>query len=122
MTTFNNGPARGTVLRLHRAPFFLRVCVGPVLDDTDHRTKIDALDQVNDAPRPHEQLFAYRLTAKPGMCHIRASQGQGGFFTLADYTLVDPQPAGGLMRNRKAWVAWCEENAAMMNLINDPPK
>lgn len=117
MTTFNNGPARGIVLKLCRAPFFLRVCIGPLLDDTDNRPKIDALDQLGDVPRAYETLFVYRLTAKPGHCHIRASHGQGGFFPLADYTLVQPQPSDGEMRDRKAWEKWCEANSAMADFL-----
>lgn len=118
MTTFNNGPARGKLLSLKRAPFFLRVCVGPILDDTDHdNAKIDALDQPHDEPSKHEQLFAYRLTAKPGHIHINARGGKGGFFPLADYTLVDTQPSDAVMRDRKTWVQWCEANQSMADFL-----
>lgn len=108
MTRFDDGPAKGTTLRLMRAPYFLRVCVGPVLDDTDNRPNIDALDQVVDVPRPHEQLFAYQLTGPAGWMHVKASGGRGGFSTMATYRLVEQQPTDDEMRNQKNWERWCE--------------
>ncbi len=98
MTTFQNGPAAGQRLMLHRAPIFLRV--------VEAAGKWDALDQLNDNPSVHEKLHAYVLAAKPGMCHIRASKG-GGFYPIAEYRLVEPQPPESEMRYGKIWCDWC---------------
>jgi hypothetical protein len=110
MTRFDDGPAKGTTLRLMRAPYYLRVCVGPLLDDTDDRPNIDALDQFDDLPRAHEQLFAYRLTGPAGWMHVKASGGRGGFQTMATYRLVEKQPTDAQMRTNEAWALWCEDN------------
>jgi hypothetical protein len=99
MTIFNGGPASGKVMNLRRAPLFLRV--------TETGGKYDALDQLSDAPRPEEKLFAYRRVGEPGAIHIRARGGGGGFFALATYLLVTPQPADEAMRTATAWQAWC---------------
>lgn len=121
MTSFQDGPAAGKTLMLKRAPFFLRVTVGPILDDTDaSNAKIDALDQLDDVPTATEQLFCYRLTAKPTSCHIRASKGRGGFFAIGNYVLVDPQPADAQMRDRAAWQAWVEANRSMADFLFKP--
>lgn len=109
MTTFTDGPAHSKTLMLHRAPFFLRVVMSP--DD------IDALDQPEDTPNANELLFAYRLTKLPGHCHIRASKGRGGFFPIAEYALIDPQPTDAQMRDRDQWVAWCEANKSMADAL-----
>lgn len=120
MTSFQDGPAEGKTLMLRRAPFFLRVTVGPGADQTEHFPRIDALDQLDDVPTATEQLFCYRLTAKPNSCHIRASKGRGGFFAIGNYVLVDPQPTDTQMRDRAAWQAWVEANRSMADFLFQP--
>lgn len=117
MTSFQDGPAAGASLMLKRAPFFLRVTVGPGADQTEHFSKIDALDQLDDEPAAAEQLFCYRLTAKPTSCHIRASKGRGGFFAIGNYVLVDPQPTDACMRDYTQWQAWVDANRAMADFL-----
>lgn len=104
MTTFTNGPARGQRLMLKRAPIFLRVV-------QDFSGNWDALDQPEDTPRLGETLHAYRLTAKPGACHIctRGPRGgrAGGFYTIASYELVEAQPDQATLSDPEQWSAWC---------------
>ena len=62
MTTFIDGPAKGQHLALKRAPRFLRVVVAD--------GKWDALDQIEDEPRPGELVYAYEVHGPVGSCHI----------------------------------------------------
>jgi hypothetical protein len=64
VTRFIDGPAAGTVLSLKRSPLFLRAVQDP-LDG-----KWDALDQLDDAPRPGERIVVYRKTEDRGMVHL----------------------------------------------------
>jgi hypothetical protein len=100
MTTFEDGPAKGQKLLLHRAPRFLRVTC-----DGEHW---DVLDQLEDVPKASEKLFAYELTTNPGMCHINAGK-RSGFYTIANYRLITEQPTNLVMRCRdnEAWRQWC---------------
>lgn len=119
MTRFNDGPARGHTLQLRRAPFFLRV-VCEAGDLFGAGGKVDALDQISDEPTKDEKLFAYRLTATPGMVHIYRRQGGGGFYPMSVYVLVDPQPTDAEMRDKTRWAAWCEANKAMAGFLTKP--
>lgn len=103
MTRFLNGPAKGQVLMLRRAPRFLRA--------TELRGSWDALDQVADNPRAAEKLYAYEQTGQTGTMHVRASGGAGGFCPMADYRLVEPQPTDQEMRSNERWQRWCREQA-----------
>lgn len=103
MTTFEDGPAKGQRLMLHRAPIFLRV--------TEKGGKFDALDQVDDTPRPDEMLYAYQLAERPGHCHINTGRKPGGgFYPVAKYRMIVPQPLLEEMLTREAWVKWVERN------------
>jgi hypothetical protein len=100
MTTFQDGPAHGVTLMLRRAPYFLRV--------THDGNKYDALDQPTDSPRADETLHLYRITARPSACHIRAKNG-GGFYAMANYAFVTPQPPDAILRDNEAYAKWCGE-------------
>ncbi len=97
MTTFEDGPAAGEYLSLKRAPLYLRV--------TDNGSVWDALDQVGDTPRPNETLHCYRLKEPAGNCHVHR-QGGGGWFKVATYVYVSPQPSDAKMRTTGAWRNW----------------
>lgn len=99
MTIFNGGPANGKTMMLKRAPLYLRV--------TQAGVKFDALDQLEDTPRPAEKVFAYYRVKDAGSVHIHARRGAGGFYTLATYALLDPQPTDAQMRTNAAWREWC---------------
>jgi hypothetical protein len=102
MTSFSDGPAKGQILELRRAPIFLRVT-------TLASGKCDALDQIDDKPMADEHLFAYRLTAKAGMMHIFRRGGGGGWQTIAEYRMHEPQPTDAEMRTTEAWRRWTEQ-------------
>lgn len=106
-----DGPAAGTYLGLHRCPVYLRV----VIDRTTG--KVDALDQLDDAPRPGEALHVYQgdpptlfaLRADIIVC-VRGEHGglaaaataKGEYHHLAD---VD----GEHLRGTATWRAWVLE-------------
>jgi hypothetical protein len=98
MTTFQDGPAKGKTLMLRRAPRFLRV--------VEKNGKFDALDQLDDKPEPGENLFAYEITGRPGMMHIH-KRGGGGWYPIANYRFIEPQPTDAEMRTIEAWHSWC---------------
>lgn len=103
MTSFNDGPAKGNTLMLHRAAKFLRV--------TEEGGKFDALDQLDDRPKPTEKLHAYELAENLGGCHINARGGRGGFYPMVKYRYVDPQPSDAEMRTEDAWDKWVRKKA-----------
>lgn len=105
MTTFEDGPAQGQTLKLHRAPYFLRV----TLDGN----QFDALDLLNDSPRLAEAIFVYRVSAVPGAIHLNTGRKPGGgFYTLATYHLFERQPSDEVMRNSDLWEEWCHSMPA----------
>ena len=103
MTTFLDGPASGVQLRLTRAPHFLRA----VRDGN----KWDALDQLDDTPHPHEDVFAYEMVSGPTWYHIRATKGRSGCFRGGEYRLVADQPDSATLRTNRAWRDWCAAHA-----------
>ena len=104
MIRFTNGPAAGVPgLLLRRAPLYLRVVC--------HDGKWDALDQLDDRPEPGETIYAYRLVEQQGSVHINRGRRGSGFFVMATYTVVEPQPADATMRNNACWREWAETKA-----------
>jgi len=104
MTGFNDGPAAGQRLMLKRAPYLLRV--------TEEGGKFDALNELSDEPRPGEKLYAYKMDLSdggPSFCHIRASKpAASGFYVIARYKLIEPQPPDEVMRDNAKWGHWCD--------------
>lgn len=105
MTKFLDGPAKGQVLMLKRAPMFLRV--------TRAGDKWDALDLLGESPQPEETLFAYELAVSRGVAHINMGGCGSGYYTMADYRQVLPQPDQLVMRNLPAWEDWCRYAAGI---------
>ena len=104
MVRFHGGPADKVILQLRRAPFILRVVTGA-------QGEWDALDQLDDEPKPDEQIVVYRLLGHPQWVHIRASKpGMSGRFAIADYECLRDQPADHQMRSNAAWQEWCIAN------------
>jgi hypothetical protein len=105
MTSFHDGPANGKTLTLKRAPLFLRVTVG-------QDGKIDALDQLDDAPMPDEKILVYRRRGEAGSLHIdgRDKRGRrfGEWYAYGEYDLFAEQPADEILRNNQRWRNWCE--------------
>lgn len=100
MTTFKGGPADGQTLMLKRAPVFLRVV------REEGGTSIDALDQLDDVANPREELFAYVCIEMNGCVHINRGGGRGGFYPIATYRFLEPQPEDDDMRANESWRDW----------------
>lgn len=81
-------------MMLKRSPLFLRV--------TERDGKLDALDQLDDKPHESETIYAYERVGEAYACHINATKG-GGFYSMADYKFVVPQPTDKEMRTLDAW-------------------
>jgi len=102
MVTFLDGPAKGSVLHLRRAPLLLRVVIDP-------EGKVDALDQLDDTPTANEAIRVCRRVGEAGMAII-CSRGKGcQKAAIAEYRLYKEQPSDDVMRDTKAWRKWCEE-------------
>lgn len=102
MTHFEDGPAKDKTLMLKRAPRFLRV--------VEENGQFDALDQLDDEPRPNENIYAYERVGEVGMIHINAGRkNHGGLFTMATYRYIKDQPKDINMRNRDQWQLWCKK-------------
>lgn len=102
---FLDGPAKGTTLLLQRAPLFLRL-----VEDADG--KIDALDQLGDAPEPGETIYVYRQVSYDGGGHLSYTdkatrRRKWMWLQSATYAVVDPQPAHDVLGDTEAWRAWC---------------
>lgn len=99
MTHFEDGPAKDKTLMLKRSPLFLRVVTAG--------EAIDALDQLEDKPEPHEKIYAYERFGEVGMVHINCGRkNHGGFFPVATYRMTAHQPEDADMRDTERWKAW----------------
>lgn len=107
MTIFLDGPAANTFstpLLLKRAPHFLRAVQAP--DGT-----WDALDQLDDTPKPEETVVAYVMVTGPRSVHIcaRGKNNRSGWYQGGDNRVVEPQPTDAQLRDTTAWRAWVAE-------------
>ncbi len=111
MTRFTDGPAQGKNLLLARSPLFLRV----VLAAGD---RVDALDQLDDAPAAQERIVLYRRASRDGTCHVdgRDARGRrvGRWYSCATYVLHDVQPEEAVLRDTVAWRAWATAEQARL--------
>jgi hypothetical protein len=107
MIRFRIGPADGKILELRRAPLFLRVVV-------DSDGTVDALDQLDDEPKPTETIHVYRRDGEAGR-GIACTRGKGCVpFVTADYIYHHEQPTDDEARNRERWVDWATKQAEAM--------
>jgi hypothetical protein len=113
-----DGPAAGMELALHRAPVYLRVVI-------DRQTgAIDALDQLDDEPRPGEAVYVYQgdpdtlnaLREDIIVC-VRGPDGLEAAATAqGDYrhrAAVD----GEQLRTTAAWRAWATAQPGPAQLV-----
>ncbi len=117
MTTFEDGPAKGQTLMLHRATIFLRV----VVDDKASGMLWDALDQPDDVPKATEKLYAYQCTGVRGSAFVdgrdpKTGKRFGNRVPITSYKLVKPQPTDAEMRSTFGWQKWCKEEADRQKL------
>lgn len=107
MIKFLDGPHGGQSLILTRAPFFLRVVA-------DQAGKIDALDQLEDTPKPEETITVYRIEGNAGIAHFdRVVNGrrQGIWSAFADYRYHREQPPDQTLRETDLWQQWATREA-----------
>jgi len=110
MTHFLDGPAKGEILYLRRAPMFLRVTRDPMCN-------FDGLDQVDDTPQPEETIFVYRRKGNSSIVHVdgrRDGKRWSGWYEFGQYELDPEQPAEAVMRDNTAWQKWAQERAASL--------
>jgi hypothetical protein len=111
MVKFTDGPAAGVVLALKRAPLLLRVVRDPSKRPAKGRSPWDALDQLADTPQAGETIHAYRRIGKATRCHLLVSpRSASGWFAVAEYAAVEPQPDQATMTETATWRAWCLAN------------
>lgn len=109
MVTFLDGLAEGVTLMLRRAPKFLRVV-------RSRRGEWDALDQLDDEPKPQESVHVYLRTKLESPIHIKMSSRSGsGYYARASYEAYPVQPGSGVTHDRKKWRAWTVAEAAKKN-------
>lgn len=98
-------------LSLKRTPKYLRfTCSGSAVCSRNW----DALDQLDDQPRPGEQLVAAVLVRR-GSCHLdRVLNGRrvGEWHQTAEYKRLEEQPADEVMRSAEKWQEWCSQKEA----------
>lgn len=100
MIRFLDGPAAGLVLELKRAPPLLRVVRDPA-------GAFDALDQLDDAPRPDESVTVYRRVGRPGSVHVDYCRPRRGVWYLtAAYEVCPDQPGDADARDTTRWREW----------------
>lgn len=107
MIQFLDGPAKGQLLILERLPHFLRA-----VRSVDGAW--DALDQIDDEPRPDEAIYAYVMVGEPGIMHVdgrRDGKRWSRTSKTATYRLCEHQPSDGVMRTAEFWRAWCHKHA-----------
>jgi len=103
MIEFADGPAKGVVLQLQRAPLFLRVV------STDCGS-FDALDLLSDTPAVNETIHVYRREGAAGAVHIcftgKRGRREGAWLATGTYRLCSTQPDDATVRDTKLWRAW----------------
>lgn len=116
MIRFLDGPAEGAVLELRRAPVFLRVVIDRKTGETD------ALDQLDDQPRPTEAIRVYRRQGEPQGMFVRYSGRRDGcrsaYLISATYAVFAWQPADEVARDNQRWRKWAETAA---KALETPP-
>lgn len=104
-TLFLDGPAKDVRLELERTPVFLRVVM-------DQDGTIDALDQLDDTPKPTEFIYVYRIDGEPsrGFACGRDAKGKRScrHFVHAEYKLYPEQPSQEGLRDFDFWSSWAE--------------
>jgi hypothetical protein len=114
---FLDGPAADVALAVRRDPLFLRAVFNP-------RAKAgpwDALDQLDDAPKPHERIAVYLRIWRRSPVHVKACRrSESGFFADAGYRLSERQPDDATARDAEAWRAWCYAEAVFVRRVGPP--
>ena len=100
------GHGKGKLLDLKRTPKYLRF----VFNGSDWGT-LDALDQLDDTPRPGEHMIA-AVIGESSNIHVDGMKNGrrcGWNVKIIDYDMIAVQPSQELMRDIAKWQAWCVE-------------
>lgn len=98
-----NLPGFANVLLLQRTPVFLRFTL-------DGKDQWDALDQLDDEPRPDEQVVVAKLAGTTSLHIDRVVNRRrvGEWIKMLDYEPLAEQPPDEVVRDTVKWRAWCE--------------
>ena len=108
MSRFADGPAAGVFLAIARAPLFLRV----VKADGG---EWDALDQLDDQPRPGETITVYLRASEPALIHVDLSNPRRGYWMQsAEYRVLVQQPPRDRIDGTENWQEWCRSSAPLI--------
>jgi hypothetical protein len=115
---FLDGPAAREVLMLRRAPLFLRAVFNP-------RKKAepwDALDQLDDEPKPHEQVHVYVRSATRQLDHVKCGRrSASGLLRRTPTTgCTTGSPTTRRPGRTAAWRAWCYAEAVFVRRVGPP--
>lgn len=87
---------------------FLRAVHNPLVRTDEKRW--DALDQLDDLPKSHEEIFVYKLANQPQRVHLKMSKrSESGFYMMAEYRFVEDQPPDDVLRDTIKWRLWCDK-------------
>lgn len=98
---FVGGPLDGRELSLQRGPLFIR---GVVNRGNGRR---DALDLLDDEPRPNETVSVYQLVWRTPTSHI-CSRGEGCTLSYMGTYRWREDVDGEQLRDTEAWRAWAQ--------------
>lgn len=106
MVRFLDGPAAGESLMLRRIPTLLRVV-------RSRNGAWDALDQLDDEPKPTETITVYRrrddlAISKYFLCSRGKGKRESGQYWNAAYSVLAEQPADNQVRTTAAWQSWAD--------------
>lgn len=122
MTRFEDGPCKRAILHLQRTPIMLRVTMvfhhgngeRTGFGEWDGQPTFDALDQLDDVPKPEEKIFVYRLKDHSGVRFVdgrdkKTGKRWGRSERIATYALYPTQPGDEILRDTAKWQQWCTE-------------
>ncbi len=96
-----DGPGRGTTFCVSRCPVFLRVV-------KSHRGIWDVLNELEDEPKPEEEIFPYQRVTQPYGAFIDGT-GQHFYMGMADYQFINELVPDSTLRDTVLWQGWCKE-------------
>jgi hypothetical protein len=97
---FVGGPLDGMSLDIGRAPHYLRVVV-------DEQGNVDALDELDDVPRPGERVAVYVRPGESEAMHVDYRDGKRAARWIVNAAYVHLADVEGEdLRDTAAWRAW----------------
>jgi hypothetical protein len=99
----------GSPLMVKRAPLYLRF----VRRGDDSRT-LDCLDQLDDEPKPAEEVIAAERVSSSAVHYKFAGRDKhkSGWYLWVQYAKLPDQPPPEVLRDTASWRQWCRDRAA----------